>query len=406
MASKTLAYGAIIVIIIAIGAAVFFLMKGTTTASGTTTVPSTSKTNSKSYAVQMTDPESVPSGTQAFIVTYSQVKLKNSGSSTYTNLQSSGTVNLTALDANGQAQTIAILNSTNASFDGATLLITSAKIVMNNTNYTVAVPNGQVMANVSGSSNSSTGGMLIDLSPVVVQVYGSSNTSFAMAASASAVPISRAEINSSGATTLGANTSLTAGESAALSSSLSNVSVNSATAAVSGNSTSLTVALTNTGSTNAVIKAITLSGYARAASPGNTSASASASSNSSNQSASSIFGGLLLNNSVSGDLNVSGNLTAQAKLYIAQATVFQNNYHNSLNFVVNSNGEMQLPQSQSQVGASGYVIAPHQNATFKFNGVAALGYKNMVAILIPNQSYSVEAIGNAQASAASTTTAT
>jgi hypothetical protein len=449
---------AAIVVIIIIAGGVYLVTKGKTSAPTTltTTIPTSTTTISNStntttvngnstskYVVQMTDPPSVPNGTSAFIVTYSQVSLHEQGSANVITIPASGSVNVLALS--GKARTVAIVqNTANATFNSATFTVASAQIVINGTAHNVTIPNPNVTASISGSSNTSTrGGVIISLQPAVVEVYNSSGSAqFTMSASAKALAVSSAQINATGGATIGLNTTISASESAQIS-ALTNatITVSGVSIKTTGNSTQLTFTATNNGNSSAIIQGVMLSGYARQASSANASSSYSSSpmqaysqgvtvgsntsvssngvssntavtANSTTSTNSTVkpidviaTAASAINTTVMSDLHVS-TATATSTLYVTQAQNFQNNYHNTLSFAVGSNSTLQLPHTTSQATASGYVIAPHTNATFTFSGEASLGSNSSVAVLIPNQTYWVQVISSTGVSAATSAKAT
>lgn len=402
MARNYLAYIVLIIVIVALVGvgAYYFYGKSTTTSVTKPALPS-------SYAVQITDPMTAPPGTQAVHVSYSDVKIHQRATNAYVNAQGNGTLNLTALQ-NGATETMAIIpNATNQSFNGATFLITSAKITINDTNYTLQLPVSKVTANLS-SNSSGFGGILIDLSSTIFQLYSKpTNNEYALILSPAALNVTAQDLNSSGAEHLYANASLSTQQISQLNTS-SNFSITSASASVSGNSTMLNISVNNTGSSAITVKDVLISGYARDISNNvNQLANTNASSNSSaNLSIGAIIGPVLLNSTVLSDMNVTANLTAQDVSYLAQAQLFSNDYQNSINFVVDSNGRLHLPQSASNLTASGYVIQPGQYAKLRFDGSIMLQYASGIAVLIPNQTYSVEVIDSSGVSSTSQFNAT
>lgn len=403
------AYAAVIIVVLILALGVYFILasppivsptfSSTTTSIPTTTVASAAASTA-SHPIFVTDPSFVPSGTSALVISYSSIKLHELGSgNNYVTVLGSGSLNLTALSKNGRAIGIAQAAS-NVTFDYASFVITSANITINGRTYSVFVPNATISARISGNSTanvSGNSGIAISLSPTVMQVYGTGSPQFAMTSYARAVAISSFQINSSGSSVVGSYIIFSSKQNSLLSSTRSALSISSASASQTGNSsTKIAVTVTNTGSANATIHGLVLQGYARQAGSANitTPISGVATANAS----------AALNTSVLGALGggVTGRINQAA--YASQAVAFQFNYYNMLNFVVNSSGQLSLPNSDFQVGSSAYVLAPGKSATFIFNGTASVG-SNSVAILLSGQVYSIRAIGSSYAAANSTASA-
>ncbi|MGI0100950.1 MAG: hypothetical protein ACREBH_04525 [Candidatus Micrarchaeaceae archaeon] len=350
-----------------------------------------------SYTVELTDPLAAPSGTQALVITYSEIMLRSSSYPySYTNININGSVDLTTL--NGTASTIALINNTsNQSFDGAALIVDSANITLDGITYNVTVPSGSISANITGETNATSSGVLISLSPIVMQIYNSSHKeSFTMTAYAKAVALSKGYAESSGAAYIDANTSIAPQYGSAL--NASNLSIYSASATY-GNTTAINVYISNNANSPSKITGIMLSGYAM-----ETSANPPSMNQSLNSSSAivGIFENLALNSTVLGDIDASGNITANDSIYVDDAEQFSTDYHNTLAFVAYPGGTLQLPATQQQEISSGYVIGPHQKAELSFYGTMDIGNGGTV-LLIPNQTYSMELLGQGAAASYSLT---
>lgn len=127
--------------------------------------------NGSVLAVQLTDPPTVPEGTSALIVAYSSVQVHVSSpenQSGWVSASGNGTVNLLALE--NMSQTIAKANiSANSTVNLVRFEVTSAKIIINNTEYNVSIPNQQINVAITGKSkiNASSSAILIDFYPTV-----------------------------------------------------------------------------------------------------------------------------------------------------------------------------------------------------------------------------------------------
>ncbi len=173
----------IVVVIVVIGAAVYLLGKApstsyTTTVYGTSTVPVQSQRTSQTPVV-LTDPLTVPAGTSAYVMTYSNVMVHSTGANAtgWASAQGSGSVNLMAINSSGEGQVMGWANvTTNSSIDMVQYTITSAKITVNGTTYNVTLPaNSTVTAQTSGNAKvNSTTSVVINTSPVVTAYTNSS----------------------------------------------------------------------------------------------------------------------------------------------------------------------------------------------------------------------------------------
>ncbi len=144
-------------------------------------------------AVQMTDPPSVPSGTQQLLVTYSSVEVHASGNgnqSGWVNASGSGTVDLMALT--NITNTIASTNvAENSTINLVRFDITSARIVINGTAYNVTMPNSQINIAITGQQkiNSSSSAVLVDLFPTVTARGSGSASGYVLVPAARAIVI-------------------------------------------------------------------------------------------------------------------------------------------------------------------------------------------------------------------------
>src|SRR5579862_2303670 len=106
------------------------LPKSTTLVSSTTTSGgSTQRSGSGTWSVLMTDPPTVPDGTTAVYINYSDVQVhvsQDGNNSGWTDLQSSGTINLMSIL--NSTQTIAAANITSGVFNGLRFNVTGAVV--------------------------------------------------------------------------------------------------------------------------------------------------------------------------------------------------------------------------------------------------------------------------------------
>ena len=120
-------------------------------------------------AVQLTDPPSVPQGTQHLLVSYSSVEVHVSGQnqSGWVATQGSGTVDLMTLQNVSQTIANAYVQA-NATINTVRFNITSAKIIINGTTYNATPPSSQVTVAITGEEKiNSSVAVLIDFAPMV-----------------------------------------------------------------------------------------------------------------------------------------------------------------------------------------------------------------------------------------------
>ncbi|MDE1865349.1 MAG: DUF4382 domain-containing protein [Candidatus Micrarchaeota archaeon] len=202
MASKLLMYAALaIVAILVIAYVASISLSGGPWAGGTTRV-----------AVQLTDPPSVPQGTQQLLVSYSSVEVHVSGSnqSGWVSAQGSGTVDLMGLQ--NFSETIADASvAANSTINLVRFNISSIKVMINNSTYNVTSPNNQVTVSVTGGQKiNSSAAVLVDFYPTVNSHASGNATAYVLVPAATAVVInsnSTVSVN----TAVGARSSITAG---------------------------------------------------------------------------------------------------------------------------------------------------------------------------------------------------
>jgi hypothetical protein len=137
------------------------------------------------FAVLMTDPPTIPIGVTAVYINYTDVSIHvhNAGNQTgWTNLQTSGAINL--LSVVNSTQTIATANISSGIFNALRFNITSAVVTFQGQNYTadlvyqeaylfVAIPGGISIV------NGTTSGAVIDMTPTVLLLGNTTDPTFA-----------------------------------------------------------------------------------------------------------------------------------------------------------------------------------------------------------------------------------
>ncbi len=439
-----------------------------TTGSSSSATPSSA---SESMSVELTDPPLVPSGTQSLIISYSGVSLHEAGaanSTGFVNFSSNGTVNL--MNLTNVTQTVAVIKaSANESFNLIRFDIKSANITIDNVTYNVTVPTGGVTARINSTVNSSsTGGILIDMSPTVLQVYTSTNESvFVMVPSAVAIAIGKQLVSGAGLK-VGAQAPLQSGMARAIQEHANaNITITSATASEAGNVTQLSITVRNNGNSSVLLSDMEIKGFFEAIpSSGSEYAGAYMGINampylSGNFSNTFGFGkgsstplNASLNSTVIADMHgvsaggyATGMQSGQASLGIGEAEIFDSDFHNQLDFIVEANGTLALPSNimmaacpamivgggsgASEAGygchgaSAGYSLPAGASATLAFNGIITMpdvgitAYagvssgrmgssawnrlgptaRSATAVLIPNQTYSITIQGSSGATA-------
>ncbi|MDE1865035.1 MAG: hypothetical protein KGH94_00125 [Candidatus Micrarchaeota archaeon] len=436
MSSKNLVIGiAAIIIVVAILA---LALSGRAPSNGgqSSTVLSSSG-GSGTVVLSITDPPQVPPGTSALVLSYTGLKLHETGNSNSTgfiDLSSSGSVNLTSLV--NVSQVVAVANvPANVSFDSIVFTGASAKITINNSTYNVTVPSSSLRVKFSGTLSSNDGGALIDLTPSVVQIYGGANATqniFVLVPFAKAVVLGNASVNKFSAR-VGDREDLNAGEHSQIDENRSSITISSASLAEVGNNIVISVNVTNNGNNSVTIKhlfirgalAATVNGSVGGESDNSSNESMSMHSNSSSDMGmegigasanmhtsmglGSLEGGMhanaSLNSTIEADLRMH-NMSSEVMAFVNATLISRHNLHSSLNFIVGQNGTLSLPQSSLEAeGPNGFVLAAGSSVTLTFNGVASFGDSHIGAQFVPNESYLVAVQGTEDAHASTSVTA-
>lgn len=206
----------------------------------------------------LTDPPSVPAGTQSLNITYSSLQAHYVGtgnSSAWVTGYGSGNLDLmTLINASQIIGTGSV--PANSTIDQVKFAISSASIVINGTAYNVTVPSGELVVPVTGANKvTSNSSVLIDLSPVVTTIYTNSSTVFVLVPSVKAVLVGNATIGQ-----LGERHVLTHKEGAELNATTPVVSIISSGFSVAGNATHISVSVKNNGNKSIVLRHVILYG--------------------------------------------------------------------------------------------------------------------------------------------------
>ncbi len=182
MTSAITYIAAVVLILIIIGAVIWLAPSSPRTASTSSTQTSSGQTaaqhnssvtstaqkaSTASYAtvpVGMTDPPSVPAGTQAVLITYSNVQVQTTGSNGTGWVDASGSGTVNALAVVNASQTIADAKiATNTAIDAVRMDVDSVKVIVNGTTYTATAPNSITADIASNSSVKADSAVLVDL---------------------------------------------------------------------------------------------------------------------------------------------------------------------------------------------------------------------------------------------------
>ncbi len=421
------------------------------TSSPSTSIVSGQSASQGTIVMSLTDPPEVPPGTSALVLTYTGIKIHETGASNTTgfiNVTTSGSVNLLSLTNVSQIVAVAKVPA-NVSFDSVIFTGASAAITISNSTFNVTVPGSQLQIKIIGTLNSSNGSLLIDLTPSVVQIYGGTNASqnvFVMVPFAKAMVLGRVSVN--GHATVGARTDINASEHVKLENNSANISISSVSLSEQANSMAVSIVVKNNENSSITLKhlflrgmlATTFNGVVGAdASPGTTpgvsinavplsvgssvdvganasvhikSSENGSTGNSSGDSGSGIGirtdnqANASLNNTIKGDLH-EGNVSAKVRAFVNGSLEFRHEMHSSLNFLISQNGTLSLPQTERQAeGQNGYLLGAGSSVKLTYYGNVTFGESNMGAQLIANQTYAVVVSGTDDAHASANATAT
>ena len=148
-------------------------------------------------SLQLTDPPSVPAGTQSLMVNYNSLEVHVSGTSNsgWVQSNSSGSINLLSLlNVSQTIGTVVIPN--NSVINQVRFNIASASIEINGTTYNLTVPSDQVTAHISSNAGlNNSPGVLLSLSPTVISILSVNSSVFVMVPSVRAVIIQNGTSN-------------------------------------------------------------------------------------------------------------------------------------------------------------------------------------------------------------------
>ena len=483
--SKSMAIGIAVIVIIIAAAFVLLYTGGASQPGGASTSTSGSgqQASMAQFPILMTDPAQVPNGTTALNIGYSSVQAlyAKGASNGWVNAAGSGSLNLmSVINVSSVIASASVPNGSSVS--EVRFNITSANIVINGTMYPLTVPSSQIIAHIKGSQQvNASSSVLVDLSPVVITVFTNNATLFIMVPSVRAIVAGGAPASSSARLQVGARADVSASESAGLEAAAPNITITSATLNVAGNVTTLSIAVKNNANASVELRHVLMYGNESFHIPAfitigeNSSASDGAGSNdpvgvgasgdvrvdagagingSSGGMGESASGRMMANESgrmtvdTSEPENISihafgANVSSEAELHMAANAFapFVQGFR-MVNFLVNSNGSLELPfmsclpptaMSSNATAGSGFmgehlfsstavcegnefeldqnvthglVIAAGQSATLTFSGKINLGSGLAGFMPIAGDRYRLVVAGGEGAQASTTVSAT
>ena len=314
-------------------------------------LPASTYSQSGTLSVLLTDPPTVPTGTSAVYITYSNLQVHVSGDgnqSGWITLGSSGTINLMGVE--NFSQTIASASIQKGTFNALRFNITNVLVTYNGVNYTadtvyghnaffVAIPGG---ISVQGAQTSAA---LIDLAPKILLLGTPQNPTFAFLPSGRAFVIPSAQIPAE-AHHIGGRYNLS--KSQWYASFMAGTKFGVTGVELSANSFNMTV--TNTGSASVVFR----------------------------------LAAVTTQNSISGG----------ASMFLPTSEVF----------VVEPNATMVAitggtnAQIYQEIASGGYLLIPGQSVTFTYSGAVQIGALNFVGMqvqsVVSGQLYHTALYGN------------
>ena len=338
----------------------------------------------------LTDPPTVPNGTQALIINYSSLEAHVVGpnnSSRWVSGYGNGTVNLLGLVNSsliiGQAKAV-----DNGVVDEVRFNINSAKITINGTTYNVSVPDSQVTAGILRYPGQRTPGeVLIDLFPSVVAAYNGNSTSFSLLVDVKAIAQpQKTPIR------VGIIARLNRNETGRFNDVNTNVYLSNAAISQIGNVSRVSVDVVNRGTDSIVIKHVVVMGRKNVTINGNVTV-------------------LLPPPPPVGPFGwnpwgfVPRGMANNSSGRPQPPNFFGIDRFQMLNYIVNSNGTLETQQRTMQEFNSGYILEPGQNTTFTFDGGLTFADGAIGISFLPGATYGIVVVGDGNVFAAVNVTA-
>ncbi len=311
----------------------------------------------------ITDPPTVPYGTQALVMNFSSIEVRATrGTQTsWIKVNGGGTINL--LDIVNASKVVGLIKvQDNYTVDELRFNINSVKIEINGATYNVSLPETQAVAEILPSAivNSSSE-VLIDLYPTVNPVYATTNTSFSLLLSIKAVALDRQAQPPQG---IVAKTG--PWERPYFANLPSEISLYNASIEQYDNTTKISLEVTNTANRSLLIRHVLVLGPLSVTAGGG-----------------GIQPGPWPFNAGVGSKAVMANEGPPA----SPAGGLQ-----MIGFIVESNGTMELQKSLMQEFNTGYIIAQGSSKTLSYDGNMSFGNRIRVG-LVPGARYRLVVVG-------------
>ncbi len=266
--NKNVSYVIVAILIIAVLYVAFTYTSGVksvaTNNSKTSVQPSSSSSNTVLMSIQLTDPPHAPYGTQAILISYSSLAIKvNDANNSSSWIYGSGSGQINLMSIINLSQVIGnVYVPANATINQIRFNVTSASIEINNTNYSVTVPSGQITTNIRSSAKAAANSsILLDLSPTIATIITSNSTIFVLVPSLKAIIVGSTAVNSNAHNlTIGARVKLNSSERVNLENSVPNLTILSSSLSQNNASTSFSVTIKNNGNQSVVLNHILLYG--------------------------------------------------------------------------------------------------------------------------------------------------
>ncbi len=370
-----------------------------------------------SIPISITDPPSVPVGTQALYMNYSSLMahVVSKGSSEWVDIDSSGRIDLMGLI--NVSQVIGGLNvSAGSVIDAVAFNISSASTTIDNTTYPVRLLRDRVVASVENNTRlNSSSGVLLDFSPVVVESYTGNVTSFVMIPSVRAVlmPYQGKSIKNLHQGIFGqVRYPLPPIYRHAF--AASNITVSNQSLSISGGNLSFVFSLSDTGSKNVTVIGVALEGQEAPCQTGGTwGAGLGGCPGISPQTYQQSNGSVDINADAvyrTSQYNGNGSFTIRLprpatniSIYgiggraVPPAYFMGFSERPPIAFIVESNGTLTIPVEQRlgfRSGSFGYALAPHSSAHFSYHGAIYGPWAMMPGMLADNVTYRIAILTN------------
>lgn len=338
----------------------------------------------------LTDPPTVPSGTTALIINYSSLEthVLLGNSSEWIAGNGSGTTNLLNLINSSQIIGLTDIPSKGVA-DQVRFNINSARITINGTTYNVSIPDSQVSADIyPPASLQGTGQVLIDLFPTVSAVYGNNSTSFVLLLSVKAITHQQG-----GQQPRGMITGLGQDEIHDFDAIPQGISFMNATVTQVNGSSIVSVDVVNRLNATVLVRHVILLGSMNMTLRGNYS---------DGNGHAGRWGAMNMTPHVVGYPGGRGGLWGAMPHQTAAGGAGQQYLRidadrvgapHMLDFIVDSNGTMQVQDQFMQEYNSGYILAAGQSATFTFTGNITLANGAAGVAFAPGADYKVIVMG-------------